>query len=108
MYGALINNTDHPFNEHTGIQYDGWWGMLNPLTTAKTARSYKVDLSGVDASALGARFQAAYDDMKRKLYKAMPGYGCKWCIQAPNCAVESLGSARSNYYDKSSEDGIPF
>lgn len=108
VYGALINNTDHPFNEHAGLHFDGWWEMVNPATTSKTARSRKVDLSGVDPEVIGRRFQAAYDDMKRKLYRANPGFNCKWCIMAPNCAVESLGSARSNYYDKSSEDGLPF
>lgn len=90
------------------VEFDGWWGMVNPNTTAKTARSRKVDLQSVDVGALGARFQAAYDNMKRKLYRANPGYGCKWCVQAPNCNIESLGSERANYYDKSSEDGIPF
>lgn len=87
----------------------GWWAMVNPATTAKTARSRKVDLSGVDPAALGARFQRAYEDMERKLYKARPDtYACQWCTQAPNCNVQSLGSARANYYDKSSEDGLPF
>lgn len=109
VYGALINFTDHPFNEHASLQYDGYWGMVNPLSTSKTPRSRKVDLSGVDPEALGLRFQAAYDNMKRKLYKANPDtYKCKWCIQAPNCNVESLGSARAKFYDKSSEDGYPF
>lgn len=89
-------------------EFNGWWGMVNPNTTAKTARSRKVNLQSVDVSALGARFQAAYDGMKKTIYRANPGYSCKWCIQAPNCNVESLGTARSNYYDKSSEDGIPF
>lgn len=109
VYKAGLLLEDHSWGGvHPADDFNGWWGMVNPATTAKTARSRKVDLQQVDTSALGARFQAAYDDMKRKLYKAVPGYGCKWCIQAPNCNVESLGSARSNYYDKSSEDGLPF
>jgi len=103
VYGCgLLIEDGYPMN------YDGWWGMLNPATTAKTARSRLVKLGEVEPAAIGRRFQAAYDDMKRKLYKANAGYGCKWCIQAPNCNVESLGSERANYYDKSSEDGIPF
>ena len=87
----------------------GWWAMVNPLTTAKTARSRKIDLSSGEPAALGARFQRAYEDMKAKKYKAVhEPFKCTWCIQAPNCNVESLGSERAKFYDKSSEDGFPF
>lgn len=106
--GLMLEDRQWSGLKFLGPDFNGWWAMVNPNTTAKTARSRKVDLQSVDVSALGARFQAAYDGIKKTVYRANPGYNCKWCVQAPNCAVESLGSARSNYYDKSHEDGIPF
>lgn len=103
--GMIESDLDIDFSP---LKFNGWWGMVNPDTTAKTAKSRKVDLQAVDVAELGRRFQAAYEDMKAKKYKANPGYSCKWCTMAPNCAIESIGSPRANYYDKSSEDGIPF
>lgn len=83
----------------------GLWAMLNP--DASTARPVK-GLSQVDASALGARYQKAYEGMKARIYKAKPSFGCKFCIQSPNCLLEAGPTSRAKYYDKSSEEGFPF
>ena len=83
----------------------GMWGMLHP--DASKAKPVK-GLSEVDASALGARYQAAYEKVKKQLWQANAGFHCRFCIQAPNCLVESPGSRRAQYYDRSEEDGIPF
>lgn len=105
IYAALLNYTDHPFNEHTAIQFNtGLWAMLRP--SASKARP--IDLSGVDPVALGARFQKMYDSIKQKLWQTKHGYGCKFCIQAPNCLLESGPTARAKYYDTADSDGFPF
>jgi hypothetical protein len=108
-YAALlsqpsVSGNDHPFTEHGSLAFTGLWAMLHP--EASTAR--KVDLTGVDPSALGARYQRAFEQIKKRVWKPNPGFDCRFCIQAPNCNVESPGTARSDYYDKSTTDGIPF
>ena len=82
----------------------GWWAMLNP--DASQAR--KVDLSGVDPSALGARYQKAYDAIVKKVWKANAGFHCRFCTQAPNCLIEAGPTDRARYYDKSEQEGLPF
>lgn len=81
----------------------GHWAMLNP--DASQAR--KVDLSDVDPSALGARYQKAYEAITKKVWKANAGFGCRFCVQSPNCLVESPGS-QADKYDKSEQDGYPY
>lgn len=104
-YAVLLNNPRR-FIERNSPEFDiGLWAMLNP--DASKARPVK-GLGQVDVSALGARYQAAYDGMKGKLYKAVPGYGCKWCIMAPNCLFEAGPTNRAKHYDKSAEEGFPF
>ncbi|AUG87370.1 Cas4 family exonuclease [Streptomyces phage Olicious] len=105
-YAVLLNSTDHPFNEHKAIQFDtGLWAMVNP--DAPNARPVK-GLTEVDASALGARYQAAYEKVKERKWQANAGYHCRFCTMAPNCLIESPGTQRATYYDKSDEDGYPF
>lgn len=95
--------------KHTGysgsvVPVTGLWAMLNP----DAAKARPVDLSNVDASALGARYQAAYDAIKEKKWKAMAGFHCRFCTQSPNCLVEAGPTERARKYDKSSEEGFPF
>ncbi len=108
-YSALlsqpsISSNDHPFTEHGSLAFTGLWAMLNP--DAPQAR--KIDLSSVDASALGARYQAAYEQIKKKVWKAQAGFHCRFCVQAPNCLIESPGTRRARYYDRSEEEGFPY
>lgn len=92
-----------------GPPYNGWWGMLNPNSTAKTWRSMLVDdLLSIDASDLGARYQRAYDAIKERKWMTKPGFHCKFCIQSPNCLVNSGSTKRALYYDRAHEDGYPF
>lgn len=83
----------------------GLWAMVNP--DAPNARPIK-GLTKVDASALGARYQKAYDAVKARKWQANHGFHCRFCVMAPNCLIESPGTARAMYYDKSDEDGYPF
>lgn len=111
-YGVLLNTStplsgnDHPFTEHGSLKFDiGLWAMLNP--DAPNARPVK-GLTEVDASALGARYQAAYEAVKAKKWTANAGFHCRFCVQAPNCLVESPGTRRARYYDRSEDEGFPF
>ncbi len=109
-YAALltqpsISGADHPFTEHGSLKFTGLWAMLNP--DASKARPIK-DLYTQDASALGARYQAAYDDIRAKKWKANAGFHCKFCVMAPNCLIEAGPTKRANFYDKSDQDGYPF
>lgn len=111
-YAVLLNTStplsgnDHPFTDHGSLKFDvGLWAMINP--DAPNARPVK-GLTEVDASALGARYQAAYEQIKKKVWKANAGFHCRFCVQAPNCLIESPGTKRATYYDRSEEDGYPF
>jgi hypothetical protein len=111
-YAVLLNTStplsgnDHPFTDHGSIKFDvGLWAMVNP--DAPNARPVK-GLSQLDASAIGARYQAAYERVKEKKWQANAGFHCRFCVQAPNCLIESPGSRRAMYYDRSDEDGFPF
>ena len=111
-YAVLLNTStplsgnDHPFTDHGSIKFDiGLWAMVNP--DAPNARPVK-GLTEVDASALGARYQAAYEQIKNKVWKANAGFHCRFCVMAPNCLVEAGPTQRARFYDKSDEDGYPF
>lgn len=111
-YAVLLNTStplsgnDHPFTDHGSLKFDvGLWAMINP--DAPNARPVK-GLTEVDASALGARYQAAYEQIKKKVWKANAGFHCRFCVQAPNCLIESPGSRRATFYDRSEEDGFPY
>jgi hypothetical protein len=104
-YAVLLNNDQAKFQDRA-VKYDvGLWAMVNP--DAPNARPVK-GLASVDASALGARYQAAYEAVKEKKWKANAGFHCRFCVMAPNCLVESPGTQRATYYDKSDEEGYPF
>lgn len=99
-----ISGNDHPFTEHGSLVFTGLWAMLNP----EASQARKVDLSEVDVAALGRRYQAAYDAIKEKKWKANAGFHCRFCTMAPNCLIEAGPSARARYYDKSEEEGFPY
>ena len=110
-YSVLLNTStplsgnDHPFTDHGSIKFHtGLWAMVNP----EASKARPVDLSAVDTSALGARYQAAYEDIKAREWKANAGFHCRFCVQAPNCLVEAGPTTRAKYYDKSDKDGYPF
>jgi len=98
-YDALLEA-----NKYHTVPMFGMWAMLNP----EAAKARPVDLSGVDPSALGARYQKAYEDIKERKWKANHGFHCRFCTQSPNCLIEAGPTQRALYYDKSEEDGYPF
>ncbi|WNM75025.1 Cas4 exonuclease [Streptomyces phage Dennebes] len=111
-YAVLLNTStplsgnDHPFTDHGSIKFDvGLWAMVNP--DAPNARPVK-GLTEVDASALGARYQAAYEKVKERKWQANAGFHCRFCTQAPNCLIEAGPTKRARFYDKSDEEGYPF
>lgn len=102
-YSALIDLSDWDY-DGSARHFMGMWAMLNP----DAAKARPVDLSQVDPSALGARYQKAYEQIKKKIWKANAGFHCRFCTQAPNCLIESPGTRRAAFYDKSEEDGFPY
>jgi len=102
-YVALIDENKLDLNWGT-IPKVGLWAMLNP----EAANARKVDLSQVDAAALGLRYQAAYDAIKEKKWQAKQSFNCRFCTMAPNCLIEAGPTVRAKYYDKSEEEGLPF
>lgn len=104
-YAVRLNSHQSKFQDRA-VKFDtGLWGMVNP--DAPNARPVK-GLAEVDASALGARYQKAYEAVKAKKWQANHGYHCRFCVMAPNCLIESPGTQRATYYDKSDEEGYPF
>jgi len=111
-YAVLLNTStplsgnDHPFTDHGSIKFDiGLWAMVNP--DAPNARPVK-GLTKVDASALGARYQAAFERIKERKWQANAGFHCRFCVQAPNCLIEAGPTRRARFYDRSDEEGFPF
>lgn len=90
--------------------FDGYWGMLHPDASPKTEKARCVQLGHVRPEIVGARMQKAYDGMKAAIYRANKRYACQFCFQQDNCKANGfpLPTERMKYYDKSSEDGIPF
>lgn len=100
-YSALLM-VDNPWD--TALNFTGLWAMLNP----DAAKARPVGLSNVDPSALGARYQAAYDAITEKKWKANAGFHCRFCTMSPNCLVEAGPTERALLHDRSEEDGYPF
>ncbi len=98
VYRALLSNQ--------GMQRytTGLWAMLRP----GTSKARPVDLSSVDPSALGARFQKCYDDIKARIWKTNHSFDCNFCIQQDNCLLVAGPTERANFYDRAVEDGFPF
>lgn len=104
---AVLVGNDERFKP---LDVKGYWGMLHPEGQPKTARGRLKDLSHVKPEEVGKRFQKAYDGMKAAIYKANTKFGCKFCVMQDNCKAHNrpLITERIKFYDKSSEDGIPF
>ncbi|QEA11264.1 Cas4 family exonuclease [Streptomyces phage Geostin] len=103
LHVPSISGNDHPFTEHGTMKFTGLWAMVNP--DAAKARPVKLD---TDPSALGARYQAAYEQVKERKWQANAGFHCRFCTMAPNCLVEAGPTKRARFYDKSDEEGFPF
>lgn len=101
-----------PAKRVTGAShFKGWWGMLHPEGEPKTARGRLRDLSHVTPEAIGKRFQAAYDGMKKQIYKAKADkFSCKFCVMQDNCLAYQFPHRpeRAVYYDNSSTDGCSY
>jgi hypothetical protein len=98
-YAALLSHSDKLYGD-----VKGRYVMLAP----GSANTRYVDLSAVDPAEVGAKYQAVYDRMQAKIYKANTGFDCQFCFQAENCLANKGMTPRSLYYDKSEADGIPF
>lgn len=106
-YAALLKTQDFLRNYTTGKQ--GWpWGRYIMLSPTYTSVTRYVDLSKVDPEEVGRRYQAVFEAMNAKKYQTNAGFGCRFCFQSANCLVNSGPTKRALYYDKSSEDGMPF
>jgi RecB family exonuclease len=102
-YHALLMENDSPGNyQHVG-DFVGLWAMLNPDAAKARPVEFKEE-----PSALGARYQKAYEDIKGRKWKANHGFHCRFCTQSPNCLIEAGPTQRALYYDKSEEEGYPF
>lgn len=101
-YAALLRCNDSL--PYTLEDFHGRYVMLAP----QASNTRFVDLSEVDPAVVGLKYQLVYSRMKEKLYQANAGFGCKFCFQAENCLVNKGITPRTEYYDRSSEDGFPF
>lgn len=90
---------------HPSHEYKGYFAMLAPW--APQSR-YK-DLSGVDPAAVGAKYQETWSAIQARFYKTTHTEAiCGFCFQRDNCLLRSEDKERAEYYDRSSEDGLPF
>lgn len=103
-YAALLTETGFGHDGNMVPSWTGLWAMLNP----DSAKARPVKLVDVDASALGARYQAAHEAIKERKWKANAGFHCRFCTMAPNCLVEAGPTGQAKRYDKSEEEGYPF
>ncbi len=88
--------------------FDGYWAMLHPDASPKTDRGRIVNLGGVAALDVGARYQRAYEGMKKKVYAGQKKFGCSFCVQQDNCLINAGLTPRARYFDKAEEEGYPF
>lgn len=101
-YAALLRSDVR--NEFFEPDFKGRYVMLAP----GSANTRYVDLSDVDPQEVGLKYQAVYEKMEQKLYQANAGFGCRFCFNQDNCMVNKGITPRTQYYDRSSEDGYPF
>lgn len=103
-YAALLMHNDHD-ETFCVEQFDvGLWGMLAP----KASVARPVDLSQVSPAEVGAKYQAVYDKMQRKLYQTNAGFHCKFCYNQENCLLQSGPTKRARFYDKADIHGLPY
>jgi len=95
-------------NSWKGVRFDGYWGMLHPDATPKTDRGRFVNLSSVDPAEVGARYQRAYEGMKKKVYSGQKKFGCIFCVQQDNCLINAGLTPRARHFDKAEEEGYPY
>jgi len=101
-YAALLKVT----GEYQDNSFQGRYAMLSPAY--KSVTRY-VDLSGIEPERVGKKYQEVYDQMKRKIYRADPNhFKCNYCFQQDNCLLNAGPTERSEYYDRSEQDGIPY
>ena len=98
-YAALLKLRKLDFEYKTGL-----WGMLRP----GVPKARPIDLSNVDAAALGKRYGDTYQRIVKGIWPTEAGYNCKFCTQSPNCLLEAGPTKRATYYDRAHEDGTPF
>jgi putative RecB family exonuclease len=101
-YKALLMQTEYnkePYHYDVGL-----WGMLAP----GASKARPVDLSLVSPKDVGAKYQAVYEKMERKLYQTNAGYNCRFCFNQENCKLEAGPTDRAKFYDRAEEDGYPF
>lgn len=107
-YSALLRAEGRGDWDYDPRSFNGYWGMLHPDASPKTDRGRLVDLSHVSPEDVGARYQRAYEGMKKKVYAGQKKFGCSFCIQQDNCQINSGLTPRARYYDKADEEGYPF
>jgi putative RecB family exonuclease len=96
-YAALLQPHDSQYVK-------GLWAMVHP----DAAKARPIDLSQVSREELGARYQKAYEGMRKKVYAAHDAFRCTFCIMQDNCAVKSGDNERTRYYDDAASVGFPF
>lgn len=101
-YAALITE-DHP-EFRVDAPKSGLWAMLKP----GASKARKVDLSHADPDIVGAKYQAVYEKMQKKIYRTEMGFGCKFCYHKENCLPVAGPTERAMFYDKAEEDGFPY
>ena len=97
-YAALMGG------KNMGSNWQGRYVMLAP----GTPNTRYVDLRDVNPAEVGAKYQEVYEKMQQKIYKAKPGFGCRYCFNQENCLANKGPNPRTQYYDRSAEDGIPY
>jgi CRISPR/Cas system-associated exonuclease Cas4 (RecB family) len=102
-YAALLmENNSLPYATE---EFKGRYAMLSPQYTSTTRY---VDLSKVDPAKVGAKYQKVYEQIKKKIYKPVVGFDCKFCYHRENCIAKSGLTKRSMHYDRAHVDGIPY
>lgn len=87
------------------LEYDkGLFVMLRP----GVRQPKPVDLSEVDPEKVGARFASFEKSIENRIWRADPGFMCRFCDQKPNCRVQSGVTPRTVEWDTAHVDGYPF
>lgn len=107
-YAALVGSVKFEKMNLRGGPYWGWWAMLDP--DASVARP--MDLSEVDPSAIGARYQKIWEGMKSMQIQAIEDrsrFTCGFCFHQDSClAWNEIPTRRAKYYDLSKQHQPPF
>lgn len=101
-YAALLNFNGH--YEGSALPNLGRYVMLAP----GAPNTRYVDLSKVDPAEVGAKYQKVYEQMQAKIYKSNAGFNCRFCFNQDNCLANKGPNPRTQYYDRSAQDGYPY